>query len=133
MYRVGVLSVTRFCYVFPCELRGPAWAVGSCRISQSAGGTSQNTSGIDRKEQTVRSVLMGQSVLFYHYRSDLQNLATDRTLRFVLKAGEVKPAFSACRVAIVWLCSRYSAIFEALESLSWISTPHLHINAYTQL
>ena len=66
---------------------------------------------------------MGQSVLFYHYRSDLQNLATDRTLRFVLKAGEVKPAFSACRVAIVWLCSRYSAIFEALESLSWISTP----------
>ena len=36
----GVLSVVRFCYVFPCELRGPAWAVYS--ISQSAGGTSQN-------------------------------------------------------------------------------------------
>ena len=28
--------------VFPCELRGPAWAVGSYSISQSAGGTSQN-------------------------------------------------------------------------------------------
>ena len=38
----GVLSVVRFCYVFPCELRGPAWAVGSYSISQSAGGTSQN-------------------------------------------------------------------------------------------
>ena len=38
----GVLSVARFCYVFPCELRGPAWAVGSYSISQSAGGTSQN-------------------------------------------------------------------------------------------
>ena len=37
----GVLSVARFCYVFPCELRGPAWAVGSYSISQSAGGTSQ--------------------------------------------------------------------------------------------
>ena len=33
----GVLSVVRFCYVFPCELGGPAWAVGSCSISQSAG------------------------------------------------------------------------------------------------
>ena len=49
----GVLSVPRFCYVFPCELQGPAWAVGSYSISQSVGGTSQN-----------------------HY---LQNLATDRT------------------------------------------------------
>ena len=38
----GILSVARFCYVFPCELRWPAWAVGSCSISQSAGGTSQN-------------------------------------------------------------------------------------------
>ena len=38
----GVLSVARFCYVFPRELRGPAWAVGSYSISQSAGGTSQN-------------------------------------------------------------------------------------------
>ena len=38
----GVLSVARFCYVFPCELQGPAWAVGSYSISQSAGGTSQN-------------------------------------------------------------------------------------------
>ena len=35
-------SVTRFCYVFPCELRGPAWAVGSYSIGQSAGGTSQH-------------------------------------------------------------------------------------------
>ena len=26
---LGVLSVARFCYVFACELRGPAWAVGS--------------------------------------------------------------------------------------------------------
>ena len=25
----GVLSVARFCYVFPSESRGPAWAVGS--------------------------------------------------------------------------------------------------------
>ena len=38
----GVLSVARFCYVFPCELQGPAWAVGSYSISQSTGGTSQN-------------------------------------------------------------------------------------------
>ena len=38
----GVLSVSRFCYVFPCELQGPAWAVGSYSISQSAGETSQN-------------------------------------------------------------------------------------------
>ena len=38
----GVLSVARFCYVFLCELRGPAWAVGSYSISQSARGTSQN-------------------------------------------------------------------------------------------
>ena len=38
----GVLSVARFCYVFPWELRGPAWAVGSYSISQSAGRTSQN-------------------------------------------------------------------------------------------
>ena len=37
-----LLSVTRFCYVFPCEWRGPARAVGSYSISQSAGGTSQN-------------------------------------------------------------------------------------------
>ena len=29
-------------YVFPCEFPGPAWAVGSYSISQSAGGTSQN-------------------------------------------------------------------------------------------
>ena len=28
----GVLSVARFCYVFPCELREPAWAVGSYRV-----------------------------------------------------------------------------------------------------
>ena len=45
-YRVtterGELSVARFCYVFPCELRRPAWAVGSYSISQSAGGTSKN-------------------------------------------------------------------------------------------
>ena len=38
----GVLSDARFFYVFPCELRGPAWAIGSYSISQSAGGTSQN-------------------------------------------------------------------------------------------
>ena len=38
----GVPSVARFCYVFPCELRGPAWAVGSYSNSQSARGTSQN-------------------------------------------------------------------------------------------
>ena len=38
----GVLSVARICYFFPCELRGPAWAVGSYSISQSDGGTSQN-------------------------------------------------------------------------------------------
>ena len=38
----GILSVARFCYVFPCELGGPAWAVGSYSVSQSAGGTSQN-------------------------------------------------------------------------------------------
>ena len=38
----GVLSFARFCYVFPCELRGPALAVGSYSISQSARGTSQN-------------------------------------------------------------------------------------------
>ena len=38
----GVLSVTRFRYVFQCELWGPAWAVGSYSISQSAGGTSQS-------------------------------------------------------------------------------------------
>ena len=37
-----VLSVARFCHAFPCQLRGPAWAVGSYSISQSAGGTSQN-------------------------------------------------------------------------------------------
>ena len=53
----GVLSVTRFCYVFPCELRGPAWAVGNYSISQSAGGNFPK-----------------------HY---LQNLATDRTPRSV--------------------------------------------------
>ena len=34
----GALSVARFCYVFPCELRGPAWAVGS---GPPAGGTPQ--------------------------------------------------------------------------------------------
>ena len=38
----GFLSVAGFCYVFPCELQGPAWAVGSNSISQSAGETSQN-------------------------------------------------------------------------------------------
>ena len=38
----GVLSVARFCYVLPCELQGPVWAVGSCSISQSVGGASQN-------------------------------------------------------------------------------------------
>ena len=38
----GVLSVAKFCFVFPYELRGPAWAVGSYSISQSAGETSQN-------------------------------------------------------------------------------------------
>ena len=40
----GVLSfdVARFCFVFPCDLRGPVWAVGSFSISQSAGGTSRN-------------------------------------------------------------------------------------------
>ena len=38
----GVLSVARFCYGFPYELRGPDWAVGSYSISQSSGGTSQN-------------------------------------------------------------------------------------------
>ena len=38
----GVLSVARFCYVFPCDLQGPARAVGSYSISQSAGGTSKN-------------------------------------------------------------------------------------------
>ena len=37
----GILSVARFCHVFPCELRGPAWAVDSYSISQSAGGTSR--------------------------------------------------------------------------------------------
>ena len=49
----GVLSVARFFHVFPCELRGLAWAIGSYSISQSAGGASQN--------------------IIY------QNLATDRT------------------------------------------------------
>ena len=29
----GVLSVARFCHGFPCELRGPASAVGSYSIS----------------------------------------------------------------------------------------------------
>ena len=29
----GVLSVAIFCYAFPCELRGTAWAVGSYSIS----------------------------------------------------------------------------------------------------
>ena len=38
----GILSVARFCYVFPGELQGPAWAVGSYSISQSAGETYQN-------------------------------------------------------------------------------------------
>ena len=31
-----------FVTIFPCELRGPAWAVGSYSISQSARGTNQN-------------------------------------------------------------------------------------------
>ena len=35
----GCLSVTRFCYDFPREFRGLAWAQGSQCISQSAGGT----------------------------------------------------------------------------------------------
>ena len=48
----GVLSVASFCYVFPCELRGPAWAVGSYSISQSAGGSSQNLA----TDRTPRSV-----------------------------------------------------------------------------
>ena len=30
----GVLSVARFCYVFLCQLRGPAWVVGSYSISR---------------------------------------------------------------------------------------------------
>ena len=34
----------------------------------SIGPQSLNYSGSDRRERTVRSVLMGQSVLFYHYR-----------------------------------------------------------------
>ena len=38
----SVLSLARFDNVFPCELRGPAWAVGSYIISQSARGTFQN-------------------------------------------------------------------------------------------
>ena len=29
----GVQSVARFCYVFPCQLRGPAWAVGVATVS----------------------------------------------------------------------------------------------------
>ena len=33
-----VRSVAMFCYVFQGKLRGPAWAVGSCSVSQSAGG-----------------------------------------------------------------------------------------------
>ena len=53
----GVLSVARFCYVFPCELRGPAWAEGSYSISH-----------ISRRNFPK------------HY---LQNLATDRTPRSV--------------------------------------------------
>ena len=53
----GVLSVTRFCYAFPCELRGPAWAVGSYSISQSAGETSQNII-FKTLRQTSRSVLI---------------------------------------------------------------------------
>ena len=51
----GVPSVARFCYVFSCDLRGPAWAIGSYSISQS-------------------------SDFPKHY---LQSLATDRTPRSV--------------------------------------------------
>ena len=33
----GCLSVTRFCYSFLSELRGPAWEVGTYSIGNSAG------------------------------------------------------------------------------------------------
>ena len=49
----GVLSVARFCYVFPCELRGPASAVGSYKYQPISQGN--------------------------FTKSYLQNLATDRT------------------------------------------------------
>ena len=39
----GVPSFLIFCYVFRCELRGPAWAVGSYSIGLPAGGIFQNT------------------------------------------------------------------------------------------
>ena len=40
---LGVPSFVRFCYDFLCELRGPAWAVGSYSSGPPAGGTFQNT------------------------------------------------------------------------------------------
>ena len=44
LYRAGRPSpiCRKILFCFPCELRGPAWAVGGYGISQSAGGTSQN-------------------------------------------------------------------------------------------
>ena len=49
----GVLSVSKLCYVFPCELRGPAWAVGSYEISQLAKHYLQNLA----TDTTSRSVV----------------------------------------------------------------------------
>ena len=41
-YRAFFHSVAMFCHGFQFNLRGPAWAVGSCSISQPAEGTFQN-------------------------------------------------------------------------------------------
>ena len=48
----------------------------------------RNLSGSDRRERTVRSVLKGHSVLFYHYRFGPPDGVTDRAA--MLHVGRVQ-------------------------------------------
>ena len=105
----GVLSVARFCYVFPCELRGPAWAVGSYSISQSAGGTSQNIIF-----KTLRQIGAPRSVC---------SMAGRPTLHF---GGLSSPLFSssslllgsAAAIRLVFLASKRSRRKYCCQSIS---------------
>ena len=68
----------RFCYVFPCELQGPAWAVGRYSSSQSAGETSQNIIC-----KTLRQI--GRPALYFWWNFSLSNaLFTTTHLKTVL-------------------------------------------------
>ena len=103
----GVLSVAWFCYV--CELRGPAWAVGSYSIGQSAGGTSQHII-----IKTLRQIGAPRSVC---------SMAGRPTLHF---GGLSSPLFSssslllgsAAAIRLVFLASKRSRRKYCCQSIS---------------